>query len=114
MRKFFLFAFAFLNSILVNAQTYPSRPFTLIVPSAPGGLADVTARPFAAALAKATGQSFVVDPSGQIISKASVADEEILITEVDLDALDTQRTHWPFFRDRRIDAYAEITKRLVD
>lgn len=60
------------------------------------------------------GQSFVADPSGQVISKASVADEEILITEVDLDALDTQRTHWPFFRDRRIDAYAEITKRLVD
>jgi N-carbamoylputrescine amidase len=60
------------------------------------------------------GQSFVADPSGQIISKASIADEEILITEVDLDALDTQRTHWPFFRDRRIDAYAEIAKRLVD
>jgi N-carbamoylputrescine amidase len=60
------------------------------------------------------GQSFVADPTGQIISKASVGDEEILVTEVDLDALDTQRTHWPFFRDRRIDAYGEITKRLVD
>ena len=60
------------------------------------------------------GQSFVADPSGQIISKASVGNEEILVTEVDLDALDTQRTHWPFFRDRRIDAYGEITKRLVD
>jgi N-carbamoylputrescine amidase len=60
------------------------------------------------------GQSFVVDPSGQIMAKASEGDEEILVTEVDLDALDTQRTHWPFFRDRRIDAYAEMTKRLVD
>jgi N-carbamoylputrescine amidase len=60
------------------------------------------------------GQSFVADPSGQVIAKASVGDEEILVTEVDLDALDTQRTHWPFFRDRRIDAYAEMTKRLVD
>lgn len=60
------------------------------------------------------GQSFVVDPSGQIVARASVAEEEILVTEVDLDALDTQRTHWPFFRDRRIDAYGEITKRLVD
>jgi N-carbamoylputrescine amidase len=60
------------------------------------------------------GQSFVADPSGQIMAKASVSDEEILITEVDLDALDTQRTHWPFFRDRRIDAYGEMTKRLVD
>jgi N-carbamoylputrescine amidase len=60
------------------------------------------------------GQSFVADPSGQVMAKASVGDEEILVTEVDLDALETQRTHWPFFRDRRIDAYAEMTKRLVD
>jgi N-carbamoylputrescine amidase len=60
------------------------------------------------------GQSFVADPNGQIVAKASVADEEILVAEVDLDALDTQRTHWPFFRDRRIDAYGEMTKRLVD
>jgi N-carbamoylputrescine amidase len=60
------------------------------------------------------GQSFVADPSGQIMAKASVAKEEILVAEVDLDALDTQRTHWPFFRDRRIDAYGEMTKRLVD
>jgi N-carbamoylputrescine amidase len=60
------------------------------------------------------GQSFVADPSGQIMAKASVDAEEILVTEVDLDALDTQRTHWPFFRDRRIDAYGEITRRLID
>jgi N-carbamoylputrescine amidase len=60
------------------------------------------------------GQSFVADPSGQVVAKASVGEEEILVTEVDLDALDTQRTHWPFFRDRRIDAYGEMTKRLVD
>ena len=42
------------------------------------------------------------------------AEEEILIVEVDLDALDTQRTHWPFFRDRRIDAYGDIQKRFID
>lgn len=60
------------------------------------------------------GQSFVADPSGQIVAKASPSEEEILVTEVDLDALETQRTHWPFFRDRRIDAYGEMTKRLVD
>ncbi len=60
------------------------------------------------------GQSFVADPSGQIVSKASSSAEEILVVEVDLDALETQRTHWPFFRDRRIDAYADITRRLID
>jgi len=60
------------------------------------------------------GQSFIADPAGQILSKASATDEEILVQEVDLAALDTQRTHWPFFRDRRIDAYADITKRLID
>jgi N-carbamoylputrescine amidase len=60
------------------------------------------------------GQSFVADPAGQIVAKASVSEEEILIVEADLDALDTQRTHWPFFRDRRIDAYGDIQKRFID
>jgi len=60
------------------------------------------------------GQSFVADPAGQIVAKATTDAEEILIVDCDLDALDKQRTHWPFFRDRRIDAYADITKRLID
>lgn len=60
------------------------------------------------------GQSFIADPSGQLIAKASVAEEEILMAEVDFRKLDVQRTHWPFLRDRRIDAYQEITKRFID
>lgn len=60
------------------------------------------------------GQSFVADPSGQIIGKASVGREEILIVPVDLGRVDEQRTHWPFLRDRRVDAYGDITKRLID
>jgi N-carbamoylputrescine amidase len=60
------------------------------------------------------GQSFVADPAGQIVAKAGVSEEEILIVEADLDALDTQRTHWPFFRDRRIDAYGDLQKRFID
>lgn len=60
------------------------------------------------------GQSFIADPSGQILEKAGSNDEEILVVEMDLDKLDTQRTHWPFLRDRRIDAYADLTKRLID
>jgi N-carbamoylputrescine amidase len=60
------------------------------------------------------GQSFVADPGGQIIGKASASEEEILVVEADLAALDQQRTHWPFFRDRRIDAYAGLEQRLID
>ena len=60
------------------------------------------------------GQSFVAGTSGEIISKASVNKEEILITPVDLAQVDQTRTHWPFLRDRRIDAYGDITKRLID
>jgi N-carbamoylputrescine amidase len=60
------------------------------------------------------GQSFVADPAGQILKKASVDKEENLLVEVDLEALDVQRTHWPFLRDRRIDAYGDITKRFID
>ncbi len=60
------------------------------------------------------GRSFVADPSGTLIAKASTSDEEILVTELDLEALDTQRTHWPFLRDRRIETYGDLQKRFLD
>ena len=60
------------------------------------------------------GQSFVTDPSGKILSKASTGQEEILVVEIDMARIDEQRTHWPFLRDRRIDAYSDINKRLID
>lgn len=60
------------------------------------------------------GQSFVAGTSGQILAKGSVDQEEILIVPVDLAKVDVTRTHWPFLRDRRIDAYGDLTKRLID
>ena len=60
------------------------------------------------------GQSFVAGTSGEILAKASTNKEEILIVPVDLAAVDTTRTHWPFLRDRRIDAYGDLTKRFAD
>ncbi len=60
------------------------------------------------------GQSFVAGTSGEILAKASTDKEEILIVPVDLNTVDVTRTHWPFLRDRRIDAYGDLTKRLVD
>jgi len=60
------------------------------------------------------GQSFVAGTSGEILAKAGSAREEILIVPVDLASVDTARTHWPFLRDRRIDAYGNLTKRFVD
>ena len=60
------------------------------------------------------GQSFVAGTSGEILAKAGVAREEILIVPVDLARVDDTRTHWPFLRDRRIDAYGNLTKRFVD
>ena len=60
------------------------------------------------------GQSFVAGTSGEILAKAGAAKEEILIVPVDLAAVDVTRTHWPFLRDRRIDAYGNLTKRFVD
>ncbi|MEY2410540.1 MAG: N-carbamoylputrescine amidase [Verrucomicrobiota bacterium] len=60
------------------------------------------------------GGSFVAGTSGQILGKASVNREEVLVVPVDLAQVDATRTHWPFLRDRRIDAYGDITKRLID
>ena len=60
------------------------------------------------------GQSFICAPSGEILAKGSVDREEIVAAEVDWGRIDVQRTHWPFLRDRRIDAYQGIEKRLID
>jgi N-carbamoylputrescine amidase len=60
------------------------------------------------------GQSFVAGPSGQVLAKASVEQEETLLVAVDLAEIDRTRTHWPFLRDRRIDAYGDLTRRLID
>ncbi len=60
------------------------------------------------------GRSFIVAPDGQIIARASEDQEEVLVAELDLGALDTQRTQWPFLRDRRIDAYGLIERRFID
>lgn len=60
------------------------------------------------------GQSFVAGTSGEILAKASTKKEEVLVVEVDLRNVDLTRTHWPFLRDRRIDAYGDLTRRLID
>jgi N-carbamoylputrescine amidase len=60
------------------------------------------------------GQSFVAGTSGQILAKAGADKEEILLVPVDLGQVDVTRTQWPFLRDRRIDAYGDLTRRLVD
>ncbi len=60
------------------------------------------------------GSSFICDPQGKIIAQASEDKEEILYAELDLTKVDVFRTHWPFLRDRRIDAYDDLTKRFID
>lgn len=60
------------------------------------------------------GQSFVSDYCGQITAKAGDSAEEILFADCDLAAMEDHRRIWPFFRDRRIDAYHGITKRWDD
>ena len=65
-------------------------------------------------LMKFWGGSFVANPFGSLIYKASHEDEEVAVVEVDTNKTDSYRTHWPFLRDRRIDSYAPITKRYID
>jgi N-carbamoylputrescine amidase len=60
------------------------------------------------------GQSFVCGPDGEIIAKGSLDREEIVMADVDWSRVNEQRTHWPFLRDRRLDAYGEINRRLID
>ena len=60
------------------------------------------------------GQSFVAGPSGELLAKASSDQDEILLAKLNLARVDETRTHWPFLRDRRIDAYSDLTRRFVD
>jgi N-carbamoylputrescine amidase len=60
------------------------------------------------------GQSFVAGTSGQILAKAGQKKDEVLVVTVDLEKVGDTRIHWPFLRDRRIDAYKGLTKRFID
>lgn len=59
------------------------------------------------------GASFVADPNGNLLARATHDREETLIVECHLDQLDVVRTHWPFLRDRRIDAYGGLSQRWI-
>ncbi len=60
------------------------------------------------------GSSFVCDPFGVVLAEASIDKEEILLAEVNVNRVEEVRRHWPFLRDRRVDAYGGITKRFFD
>jgi N-carbamoylputrescine amidase len=60
------------------------------------------------------GGSFVADPFGRVIAKAAKNREELLLAEVDPQEVETVRRHWPFLRDRRVDAYGPISQRFLD
>jgi len=60
------------------------------------------------------GQSFVADPFGRIIAKASSDQEEILLVPIDRAKIEETRQNWPFLRDRRVDAYGGLGSRLLD
>ncbi len=60
------------------------------------------------------GGSFIANPFGKLLYQASHGNEEIIIQDLDLNKSDYYRSHWPFLRDRRIDSYQPITKRLID
>lgn len=60
------------------------------------------------------GQSFVSDFYGQVVARASVSKDEVLVADCDMDALEETRRIWPFFRDRRIDSFDGLSRRMID
>jgi N-carbamoylputrescine amidase len=59
------------------------------------------------------GSSFVADPFGQMIAEATTSEEEVIVVECNPKLIDETRKNWPFLRDRRIDAYGDITRRWL-
>jgi N-carbamoylputrescine amidase len=60
------------------------------------------------------GSSFVAGPQGEVILKGSKDNEENILLEIDLNRTEEVRRMWPFFRDRRIDAFGDITNRWLE
>lgn len=60
------------------------------------------------------GSSFVADPSGQVIAEGSSDNDEVIFADLDLSCIASTRQQWPFLRDRRIDAYGDLSRRYVD
>lgn len=60
------------------------------------------------------GSSFVASPRGEVVAKADASEEGLISADCVLDEIDVVRTHWPFLRDRRIDAYEGLTRRWID
>jgi len=60
------------------------------------------------------GNSFVAGPQGEIVAVAPESEDANLVVEIDLQRSESVRRWWPFLRDRRIDAYGDLTKRFID
>jgi N-carbamoylputrescine amidase len=60
------------------------------------------------------GNSLVIDPNGNVLARAGEEEEAIVMARCDLGLIDVVRTHWPFMRDRRIDAYGDLVRRYRD
>jgi N-carbamoylputrescine amidase len=60
------------------------------------------------------GASFLANPNGNVLARAGHGVEETLLVECNFAQIDVVRTHWPFLRDRRIDAYGDLTRRYID
>lgn len=75
---------------------------------------DPDGKPYSAEGIEFWGQSFVAAPDGRVLERAPVGTEEVLVVDCDLSRVEFSRTHWPFLRDRRIDAYEPLTKRFID
>jgi len=60
------------------------------------------------------GKSFVSDPFGEVLAEASSKEPEVLVVDCDLGLIEETRQGWPFLRDRRVDAYQDLTRLFID
>ena len=60
------------------------------------------------------GNSFVAGPQGELLAQAGNREEENLLVEIDMERSENVRRWWPFLRDRRIEAFGDLTRRFID
>ena len=60
------------------------------------------------------GASFIASPRGEVVAEADHSSERVVVADCALGEIDVVRTHWPFLRDRRVDAYDGLLRRWID
>ena len=107
-------AFTPVDALVIDQAVAAFCVLSAAIVPAPSDVPPLSVTPPSFSMCARSASADTVDPFGVVLKEASRTDEEIVIVTCDRRHQETVRRHWPFLRDRRIDAYGDITRRYID